>query len=338
MNEEAAFITAIVAEPDDDTRRLAFADWLDEQEPKRVPCPHNGACPVDCDGISYLDTSAKARAELIRIQIELDRMGDPPPEDKETGGRDERICEKCGTRQLCELRHRCIACQSEFLRKVRSFDDAFPRYAPLVAVVSRLVKDNPEWRPSCPECNGTGVIAYHSEGGCPLCGISAMPGSGRVGTFVRGFLDSIEVPTLSRVILIGVSTAVMVGDTTVTAPFTPTSYGTNLVSRFPTLTRIRVRDLIENIFADESPTPGQSSFGWWDESNVDIGGTEGDVPAVIFDRMWRDAGKFSRRKNESNARWLVWRTREEAVDALAVSTCDVIREFVNAVYANKEKV
>ena len=30
MNEEAAFLAAIRADPGDDTRRLAFADWLDE--------------------------------------------------------------------------------------------------------------------------------------------------------------------------------------------------------------------------------------------------------------------------------------------------------------------
>jgi uncharacterized protein (TIGR02996 family) len=31
MNEERAFLLAIAAQPDDDTRKLAFADWLDEQ-------------------------------------------------------------------------------------------------------------------------------------------------------------------------------------------------------------------------------------------------------------------------------------------------------------------
>ena len=31
MSERAAFISAVINNPDDDTRRLAFADWLQEQ-------------------------------------------------------------------------------------------------------------------------------------------------------------------------------------------------------------------------------------------------------------------------------------------------------------------
>lgn len=43
--EAAAFLRAIAANPDDDTPRLVFADWLEEHgEPERaefVRCPHN---------------------------------------------------------------------------------------------------------------------------------------------------------------------------------------------------------------------------------------------------------------------------------------------------------
>lgn len=51
MNEEAAFLRAICEQPDEDTPRLAFADYLDEQ---------GGEVNV-------------AWAELIRVQIELAR-------------------------------------------------------------------------------------------------------------------------------------------------------------------------------------------------------------------------------------------------------------------------
>src|SRR5438067_8376736 len=48
----AAFWKAICAEPDEDTPRLVFADWLDEQG----------------------DPASAARAEFIRAQIELARL------------------------------------------------------------------------------------------------------------------------------------------------------------------------------------------------------------------------------------------------------------------------
>jgi uncharacterized protein (TIGR02996 family) len=48
MSEQAALLAAIVAYPDEDTPRLIYADWLDE----------NGE---------------PARAEFIRLQVDLER-------------------------------------------------------------------------------------------------------------------------------------------------------------------------------------------------------------------------------------------------------------------------
>ncbi len=56
MTEQAALQAAILADPDDDTARLAYADWLDENKPDRVPSPAAGA---------------SARAEFIRVQCRL---------------------------------------------------------------------------------------------------------------------------------------------------------------------------------------------------------------------------------------------------------------------------
>ncbi|MCI0704756.1 MAG: TIGR02996 domain-containing protein, partial [Planctomycetia bacterium] len=56
--EEQSFLTAILAEPDDDTPRLVFADWLDERG-------------TDDD---------KAHAALIRAQCQLEHL---PPGSKE---------------------------------------------------------------------------------------------------------------------------------------------------------------------------------------------------------------------------------------------------------------
>lgn len=52
MSDGDVILSAILAEPDEDVPRLAFADWLDE---------HGGE-------------SERARAELIRVQIEMARI------------------------------------------------------------------------------------------------------------------------------------------------------------------------------------------------------------------------------------------------------------------------
>lgn len=92
MSEQVAFIRAIVANPDDDTVRLAYADWLDDQESVRMNCKAcNGTGEVmtsdkhgymdyamqcrKCEDRTVLDTSNADRAELIRIQIERVHSG-----------------------------------------------------------------------------------------------------------------------------------------------------------------------------------------------------------------------------------------------------------------------
>ena len=52
MSDRAALFAAILAQPDEDTPRLALADWFDE----------------------HGDTSDRRRAELIRAQCELSRL------------------------------------------------------------------------------------------------------------------------------------------------------------------------------------------------------------------------------------------------------------------------
>src|SRR5262245_59374166 len=56
MTEQAALLAAIAANPDDDTPRLVYADWLDEHRPDRVPSAAAGA---------------SARAEFMRVQCRL---------------------------------------------------------------------------------------------------------------------------------------------------------------------------------------------------------------------------------------------------------------------------
>jgi uncharacterized protein (TIGR02996 family) len=95
--EEAAFLDAIATNPDDDTARLVYADWLDEQDSSPVCCPscrgkrgdmvgflQDGTLMFDagggrvgpacaaCDGAGTVpDPSRRLRAEFIRVQVEL---------------------------------------------------------------------------------------------------------------------------------------------------------------------------------------------------------------------------------------------------------------------------
>lgn len=65
MNDEASFLAAICAEPGDDTRRLAFADWLDEHD-------------------------QPDRAEFIRVQIELAKFPESEEEFARLSGPDRK--------------------------------------------------------------------------------------------------------------------------------------------------------------------------------------------------------------------------------------------------------
>jgi uncharacterized protein (TIGR02996 family) len=95
VNEYDAMLRAICAEPDEDTPRLAAADWLDERE-KQVGC---GACKgkkrrmvkvhavggfgaevkqkcPTCSGTGRVSNGYAARAEFIRVQVGLAREKD----------------------------------------------------------------------------------------------------------------------------------------------------------------------------------------------------------------------------------------------------------------------
>lgn len=89
MSERESLLLAIVEQPNDDTPRLIFADWLDEQPTVYDPCPNcGGGRPGEwvyaleskrrctkCKGNGTVsDTSDRERAAFIRYQIELAGM------------------------------------------------------------------------------------------------------------------------------------------------------------------------------------------------------------------------------------------------------------------------
>lgn len=75
--EQVEFVKGIVTVPEDDTRRLVYADWLEEHD-GTVPCPRRGSdptfsdcgepCPV-CRGLNSLSNGYRERAEFIRRSI-----------------------------------------------------------------------------------------------------------------------------------------------------------------------------------------------------------------------------------------------------------------------------
>ncbi len=85
-----ALLAACQREPDEDTPRLMLADELEQQEPVRVVCPkcqgtgyvsyeespYGGTTTSSCHACQQgttIDTAAHDRAELIRVQCELER-------------------------------------------------------------------------------------------------------------------------------------------------------------------------------------------------------------------------------------------------------------------------
>jgi uncharacterized protein (TIGR02996 family) len=78
MSDQSALFAAICAHPDDDTPRLAYADWLDEHLPDRTPSPAAGP---------------SARAEYIRVQCRLAQYPFDDPEYPELLERQDDLAE-----------------------------------------------------------------------------------------------------------------------------------------------------------------------------------------------------------------------------------------------------
>src|SRR4051812_30596776 len=78
MSDQAALLQAIIANPDDDTPRLMYADWVDENLPDKTPSPAAGP---------------SARAEYIRVQCRLAQYPFDEPDYPELLEREEDLAE-----------------------------------------------------------------------------------------------------------------------------------------------------------------------------------------------------------------------------------------------------
>jgi uncharacterized protein (TIGR02996 family) len=79
--DELALLAAILADPGDDTPRLVYADWLDENADERChkcdgagtqPCPTTPDFSQTCSACWGKGSGRRERAEFIRVQCELE--------------------------------------------------------------------------------------------------------------------------------------------------------------------------------------------------------------------------------------------------------------------------
>lgn len=216
MSTRDQLLAEIAANPDDDTLRLAFADYLDEQPAGRMSCPldfcrggywrHSGdpnTRPTRChvcgpDG-TVPDTADADRAEFIRVQCELERCRRAETEWEEKRRSNPHMLRyggNCDCSRLLERQRPCPFC----VARSRERD---------------LLDTHPEWsRCRCPRCNGRKGRFAKTHGGyeeewidCVTCDgtgdlFLATVNPNRSDTqatleprhvaFARGFVDSVH--------------------------------------------------------------------------------------------------------------------------------------------------
>lgn len=204
----SALHAAVRQSPDEDTVRLAYADALEEQGTRRVPCPDgctqvkvgNGdyyvyesagpsskwvLCPTCSGAGSVADAEPAERAEFVRIQVELARAGHTC--DPDCGGKNRRA-DKCGS--YVDTNNRPVPCKDCWSEHRRREKELLGRHA---AAWSRF---------PCPECKSVGT-RFVDDGGvrsieeCPECSGSGSLFHGLAVTFRRGFPHRLTSQKLS---------------------------------------------------------------------------------------------------------------------------------------------
>ena len=169
MNTGESLYAACLASPNEDTPRLALADWLDEQDEVEIVCPRcagkgwyydddSGCNPCAGTG-TVLDRSNAARAELIRYQVTLARL--PKCSTPSIGLVVEGKAAPC---YMCRPRHKrdCIPWCENCCKR----EDLMNRERELLAIART-------WeRLPCPECEKSAELTRVREafaGPCPVC-------------------------------------------------------------------------------------------------------------------------------------------------------------------------
>lgn len=325
-DERAAILYRIIHDAGSDDWRLQYATLLEREIPELVPCPEckgkgkvflhaagAGGAWRKCDTCkgtgTVIDTSHTDRAEFIRCQVELARTGRtacvrPIPPGPGAAGNPHRVdCRRCAW---------CV-----------------PKYE-----ASKLLAANrTRWLPPCPVCS------YNRPGGDAklrrdLCG--HCKGQGHAGELHRGFLVSVEVPTLADVFQTLRLCAVCAKsnypsdgelnrfnycarcDSTRTPAMTttltrPTKFARDLFrGEWATCERVVVKDrephLVAGLF-----------YTWYDGRGVHVPGNGHHIPAVLWDAMPKSPS------TQYNIHLCGFPTAELANSALATALCDTLR-------------
>lgn len=291
-DEHAILFRQILDNPDDDHVRLVYADWLDEFADATEACP-------ECDGnwlsiVGRAQTYDKNRSEWVDC-----------PRCSGSG----RVPARPDARDRAEL----IRVQVELARHKNGVCPDWcvhhPDNCPVARLEDResaLLSAHEDWRPACPVClNDEAQSRVH----CTCAG-------GRVGTLARGFLESVEVPTLG---------AVLERVQTITGvTWLPTDWSLTLLRDYPTVRRVRVGDREPYTFTEDT---GSSSFDgrqWSSWLPIGARGQTTDasqVPLPIVELML-SAGAV--RSRGGAARFPI---PEAAVDALALAVCRVLHKL-----------
>lgn len=298
-SDGAALLAAIVAQPGEDTPRLAYADWLAEN-PEQVPCfvchgagtLRSGYVKCDARGIhdtrreetclncagtgTVLDTAAQDRAEFIRSQVEL---------------------------QNCPTTHGADT-------------DYGIRWAKLRVKESALLTAHPEWKPVCPnpECvrgsvPGPDFAQYGDTVPCEVC-----QGTGRCPCkFRRGFVASVRAPTLASVMR-HFPELDDEGDT-----WQRTEWAARLVREHP----------VERVYCvDRMPVGpldfrGEQVWVWNDWEGVQ---QQNGIPIPIL--LLLKGGEIYARSLSGEPRSVMYRSQDAAQDALATAIAEWLRRKI----------
>ncbi len=341
MNDEYALLNAIAADPEDDTVRLAYADWLDEnpkEETVRAECPHcdgHGEIITShrsdcyfCKGEGWLDTTTNAnpaRAEFIRVQCELERT--PRFETPE-----HYRCDVCGNTpdENGELEHGkgCYVLDedgggSEWVGSRREWIDLTNRSDALLAT------HRAAWQKvSCLACKGEGGAHWY-EGGrgpylkCVPCGNTGDALHGREVVFRRGFVEEVKGCRLWDVFRASAA-AFGYADP---VEWRPTPFALAVVRTHPTILRVPLVDR-ETYGSDMSAAwagVGWQASGVHERMHPGADGTDGHryaIPELVFDALKGTTHPHATPANKN------YPSRAAAHDDLATATADVLRAHI----------
>ena len=290
MSERTGFLQMIAAEPDCDTHRLVFADFLDEQ-PKERKCqecrgtgwarPDSEYCD-ECMGAGTItDTSASDLAEFIRLGVEI-----AIPTRKHTQAMYSRLAQLEAAHpewRKCE----CRQCEGG----------------------RRIASDKPfRYTENCPTCGGTGDLfdtAPVVQGEPYRNGFPQRP-----ITFSRGFVQSVEC----RLEELGQEQ--VVGRLDMEEPlFVPSPWAIAVITQTP-MTEFRMPELQP---ADRREVNG---MWYWFETGRNALGNWSDnshIPRWLFDEL---------ESSDPDTIGLPFPTAEAAHLALAQAAGRVIRKSV----------